>query len=324
MLARLESTLPRGPEWRYEPKLDGFRGLLWRSNTGAARVLSRNLKDLSVSFPELVRASEALPLDTVIDGEIVIADADGSSDFGALQQRLGVGRRDAARSAQQIPAVLLAFDVVRCEGADLAGQPLRDRRAILEGLLAANPACLQLIAQTDAVEEAEDWLRLVPNIEGVVAKRWDGRYLPGQREWVKVKRRRTVDCVVIGIAGDHTRPWLVLGLRHADGRLHHLGRLGSVICHFERAHRVPLQTRQRVLGRQYSQEQRCVFGEKTLSVRSACGEFGFKARPLLVAHRLSSSPPHASDVASDLLKQLRVPGVEGVAAAARLEAYDAN
>ncbi len=84
MLARLESTLPRGPEWRYEPKLDGFRGLLWRSNTGAARVLNRNLKDLSVSFPELVRALEAPPLGTVIDGEIVIANADGSSDFGAL------------------------------------------------------------------------------------------------------------------------------------------------------------------------------------------------------------------------------------------------
>ncbi len=50
MLARLESTLPRGPDWRYEPKLDGFRGLVWRSNTGAVRVLSRNLKDLSISF----------------------------------------------------------------------------------------------------------------------------------------------------------------------------------------------------------------------------------------------------------------------------------
>jgi ATP-dependent DNA ligase len=222
MLARLECTLPRGPEWRYEPKLDGFRGLLWRSNTGAARVLSRNLKDLSVSFPELLRASEALPLDIVIDGEIVIADANGSSDFGALQQRLGVGRRDAGRSAQQMPAVLLAFDVLRGEGADLVCLPLRDRRANLESLLAANPACLQLIAQTDAFEEAEDWLRLVPNIEGVVAKRWDGRYLPGQRDWVKVKRRRTIDCMVIGVAGDHTHPWLVLGLRHADGHLHQL------------------------------------------------------------------------------------------------------
>jgi bifunctional non-homologous end joining protein LigD len=103
MLARLESTLPRGPVWRYEPKLDGFRGLLWRSNTGPTQVFSRNLKDLSVAFPELVRASAALPLDTVIDGEIVIADANGNSDFGALQQRLGAGRRDAGRSAQQMP-----------------------------------------------------------------------------------------------------------------------------------------------------------------------------------------------------------------------------
>ena len=95
MLARLESALPRGPEWRYEPKLDGFRGLLWRSNDGAVHLLSRNLKDLSTQFPELVCAGEALPPETLIDGEIVIADTDGNSDFGALQARLGVGRRDA-------------------------------------------------------------------------------------------------------------------------------------------------------------------------------------------------------------------------------------
>ena len=89
-----------------------------------------------------MRAADALPLESVIDGEIVIAHADGSSDFGALQQRLGVGRRDAYRSAQQMPAVFLAFDVLRCEGADLTGLPLRDRRANLESLLAANPrAC---------------------------------------------------------------------------------------------------------------------------------------------------------------------------------------
>jgi ATP-dependent DNA ligase len=72
---------------------------------------------------------------------------------------------------------------------------------------------LQLIAQTDAVEEAKDWLRLVSNTEGVLTKRCDGRCLPGQRDWVNVKGRRTVGCVVIGIAGDRTRPWLVLGLR---------------------------------------------------------------------------------------------------------------
>jgi ATP-dependent DNA ligase len=62
---------------------------------------------------------------------------------------------------------------------------------------------------------------LVPGLEGVVAKRADGRYQPGQRGWIKIKTQRTADCVVIGIAGDRAQPALVLGLRHADGRLHH-------------------------------------------------------------------------------------------------------
>jgi ATP-dependent DNA ligase len=223
MLARLESALPRGPEWVYEPKLDGFRGLLWRSDTGAVRLLSRNLKDLSVSFPEVVRAAETLPLDTVIDGEIVIADAHGNSDFGALQERLSTGRRGASKAACDRPAVLLTFDVLRDSGLEVTDRPLRERRAHLEGLLEVEPACLQLIAQTTDVDGAEDWLRLLPGIEGVVAKRQDGRYLPGQRDWIKVKRRRTADCVVIGVAGDMARPWLVLGLRHSDNQVHHFG-----------------------------------------------------------------------------------------------------
>src|SRR3954447_17498994 len=90
MLARLERTLPRGDQWRYEPKLDGFRGLLWRAPGGGVHVLSRNLKDLGSAFPELVQAGEELPVDTLIDGEIVIADAAGRSNFGALQERLAL------------------------------------------------------------------------------------------------------------------------------------------------------------------------------------------------------------------------------------------
>src|SRR3954447_23900580 len=103
MLARLEAALPRGPAWRYEPKLDGFRGLLWRSETGSVQVLSRNLKDLSLAFPELVCAAQTLPRDSVIDGEIVIADAHGNADFGALQQRLGARRRAAPAAAELRP-----------------------------------------------------------------------------------------------------------------------------------------------------------------------------------------------------------------------------
>lgn len=69
---------------------------------------------------------------------------------------------------------------------------------------------------------AEEWLRLLP-IEGVVAKRSDGRYVPGRRDWIKVKRHRTAECVVIGLAGEPVVPALVLGLRHTDGNIHHFG-----------------------------------------------------------------------------------------------------
>jgi ATP-dependent DNA ligase len=101
---------------------------------------------------------------------------------------------------------------------------------------------LQLVAQTRDLALAQQWLALLPALEAVVAKKSDGHYAPGRRDWVKVKRQRTVDCVVIGLAGHAANPALVLGLRHADGILHHLRRLGvsSVIlsgrgaCRFER------------------------------------------------------------------------------------------
>jgi ATP-dependent DNA ligase len=91
--------------------------------------------------------------------------------------------------------------------------------------------CLQLITQTHDRQLAEQWLTMLPSEEGVVAKRADGRYSAGrQQAWIKVKRQRTVDCVVVGVAGDNASPRLVLGLRHGDRQLHHLGRLGDVIC----------------------------------------------------------------------------------------------
>jgi ATP-dependent DNA ligase len=229
MLARLEASLPRGSEWRYEPKFDGFRGLLWRTSGGKVHLLSRNLKDLNLAFPELVRAGEVLPPESLIDGEIVIADDTGNADFGALQARLGAGSRGAQTAAMGNPAVLLAFDLLRHAGTSLIDMPLHTRRAHLEALLEPGYPCLQLIVQTPDMDEAADWLRLVPGIEGVVAKRNDSRYVPGERGWIKVKRQRTADCVVIGVAGELSRPSLVLGLRHADGNLHHFG-----VCRWSR------------------------------------------------------------------------------------------
>ena len=100
----------------------------------------------------------------------------------------------------------------------------------LEDLLSTPHPYVQLVLQTADVDVAHDWLTLLPSIEGVVAKRGDHRYQPARgRGWVKVKRYRTVDCAVIGVTGDASAPGLVLGLRHSDNMLHHLGRLGGVI-----------------------------------------------------------------------------------------------
>lgn len=105
MLAQLQSNLPSGDGWRYEPKLDGFRGLLQRHSSPTARLLSRNGRDLGPWFPELLQAALALPADTLIDGEIVVANERGEIDFGALQARLTVARKHVSRTASEQPAV---------------------------------------------------------------------------------------------------------------------------------------------------------------------------------------------------------------------------
>ncbi len=125
-----------------------------------------------------------------------------------------------ADAAQRRPAVLVVFDVLQMESLDLACQPMHVRRCELERLLQLRDPCLQVVDQTDDIQLARDWLAL-PNVEGVVAKRADRPYVSGRaRDWVKVKRQRTVDCVVIGIAGEIATPKLVVALRHGADRLH--------------------------------------------------------------------------------------------------------
>ena len=106
-----------------------------------------------------------------------------------------------------------------CAGTNLKQLPLVERRHRQEDLLHDLHPCLQLIVQTLDPNQASEWLGEVSVLEGVGAKRADGRYEPGCREWVKVKRRRTADCAVVGLACDASAPLLVLALRQSDGEL---------------------------------------------------------------------------------------------------------
>ena len=188
------SQLPEQDGWQYEPKWDGFRGIL-ENLTGELHLWSRNGRPLLRYFPELEALGERLPPASAVDGEIVI-ERDGALDFDALQMRLHPAESRVRKLSAEIPADFVAFDVLLWDGEPLHRLPLERRRRRVEELpLSVSPATRELAV-------AKGWLdRLeVAGFDGVVAKRTGVPYLPGSREAVvKVKGEKTADCVVIGV-----------------------------------------------------------------------------------------------------------------------------
>jgi ATP-dependent DNA ligase len=231
MLARLVRELPRDG-FLYEPKWDGFRALVVGDVDGV-EVWSRHGRPLARYFPELVEALEALPERAlIVDGEILVRNAEGAFDFAALLSRLHPAASRVARLRRETPALFVAFDVVRIGDDDLHETPFVERRRRLERLFAlvADPLALTPIA--DDAAEAERWLERFAGggIDGVVAKRRDLPYLPGERVVLKVKREHTADCVVAGFRWLVDRPAigsLLLGLYDGDRALRHVGVVSS-------------------------------------------------------------------------------------------------
>lgn len=241
MLAKLAGDIPDGEGWLYEPKWDGFRALVFRDGDDV-HVQSRELKPLERYFPELVEPLRAaLPARAVVDGEIVIAGANGL-DFEALLQRIHPAASRIARLAAATPASFVAWDLLADGDADLRKTPLGERRARLERVLRPS-ATVHLTPVTTDVAEAHQWFERFEGagLDGVVAKRLDGVYQPGQRAMVKVKHQRTADCVVAGFRWHKDGPGtlvgsLLLGLYDAEGVLHHVG----IAASFTRARRAEL------------------------------------------------------------------------------------
>ena len=188
MEAELVRELPPSDGWQYEPKWDGFRGLL-ENGTGELRLWSRNARPLLRYFPELRPLEKLLPPHSALDGEIVI-DRDGVLDFDAMQTRLHPAESRVRKLAEEIPARYIAFDVLVWRGEEEWTKPLAARRRALHQKakrFALSPA-------TDDREEALAWLDRFEalGLDGVVAKRLDVPYLPGSREGVvKVKPEKT-------------------------------------------------------------------------------------------------------------------------------------
>jgi ATP-dependent DNA ligase len=224
MEAQLVPELPAGEGWQYEPKWDGFRGVL-ENDGGELALWSRNERPLLRYFPELRPLGDLLPPHSALDGEIVIA-RDGVLDFDSMQMRLHPAESRVRKLAAEIPATFVAFDLLLWDGEEVWREPLEARRArLLERAsgIAVSPVSFD-------AEEAQAWLGSLDRagLDGVVAKRLGLPYLPGSREGVvKVKQRKTADCVVVGLRWSEKRPGriatLLLGLYRDDGGLDYVG-----------------------------------------------------------------------------------------------------
>lgn len=233
MLAKPAAGIPAG-SYAYEPKWDGFRALVFRDGD-EVEILSRSGRSLNRYFPELLEAFwQGLPRRCVVDGEIILVSADGSRlDFDLLQQRIHPAGSRVAMLAEQTPASFVAFDLLAMDDRNLTDVPFRARRAELESALAAADGLLHLTRQTMDAETAQDWFEQFEGagLDGVVAKAQDGRYEPGKRAMVKVKHRRTADCVVAGYRVHKSGPDLIgsllLGLYDDAGILTNVGVAGA-------------------------------------------------------------------------------------------------
>jgi len=229
MLAKATSGLPADDGWLFEPKWDGFRALVFRDGD-ELYIQSRDLKPLDRYFPELAEPLKAnLPERCVLDGEVVIA-GDGALQFEALLLRIHPAASRVKMLAEESPASFVAWDLLALGDEDLRDVPQGERRARLEHVLADAAPPIHLTPATRDRSLAADWFDRFEGagLDGVVAKRLDGAYLPGKRAMLKIKHERTADCVVAGFRWHKNGPGthvgsLLLGLFDDEGHLHHVG-----------------------------------------------------------------------------------------------------
>src|SRR5947199_10415956 len=228
-LSKAAEALPAGDGWLFERKWDGFRTLVFRDGD-EIMLQSRDEKAMNRYFPELVAPLAAtLPERCVVDGEIVIVGVGGLA-FEALLLRIHPAASRVKLLAAQAPASFVIWDLLALGNEDLRPMPLAVRRERLEQALDGAVPPVHLSPATRDRALAEDWFKRFEGagLDGVMAKRLDAPYRPGERTMIKVKHARTADCVVAGFRwhknGKNTKIGsLLLGLYDDAGTLHHVG-----------------------------------------------------------------------------------------------------
>ncbi len=230
MLAESRELAFSGSEWVFELKYDGYRLLVAREN-GQPLLLYRHGSDVTTTFPEIARAVAALPVDVVMDGEVVVLDERGRPSFQRLQKRAQMRRAvDSERGAVETPATAFLFDLLGVEGYDLRPLPLLTRKQVLRDLLSqAGP--LRFADYVD--ERGEELFASIEKmeLEGMIAKRKLSPYRAGRSaDWLKVRHERVGDFAIVGFtAPKGARAGfgaLHLGVRTEAG-LRYAGRVGT-------------------------------------------------------------------------------------------------
>lgn len=235
MEARSVDAIPRGEDWQYEPKWDGFRCLLSREGA-TVTMQSKAGEDLARYFPEVVAAARELKANSfILDGELVVPQVKSFS-FDALLQRIHPAASRVKKLSVETPALFLAFDLLASGKKELVTHTLHERRPALEAFAEANFAgrpTFRLSPATTRFATAQDWLaQSGGGSDGVIAKRIDLPYQAGNRDGMqKIKRYRSADCVIGGFRyatnkgaqGRKLVGSLLLGLYDDDGLLHHVG-----------------------------------------------------------------------------------------------------
>jgi DNA ligase D-like protein (predicted ligase) len=218
-------------EHLYEIKWDGIRVLAFFGR-GRMRLQTRRLLDTTRRYPEIVRALGELPGEAILDGEIVVFDGERPSFERALERELVSDPGKIAQRSHKLPAYYIAFDLLYLDGQPLMEEPLSKRKRLLSTLLTASPP-KPIIESAFILERGIAYYQEAAErgLEGIVAKTLNGRYLPGKRthDWIKIKARRTVDCVVLGTVlerGTGRVKSLVLGA-YRDDELVWIGNVGS-------------------------------------------------------------------------------------------------
>jgi bifunctional non-homologous end joining protein LigD len=223
-LARLRETPPQGDGWLHEVKWDGYR-ILAGVAKGKVMLWSRNALPWNDRLPEIVAAIESLGLESArLDGELIALDAQGRSDFNALQRTLS--------GELQAPLAYMLFDMPYLQGYDLSKVALRDRKALLERLLSHAPRLLSYSGHNLGDGDQVFAMAMEQKLEGIIAKRADGGYRSGRNDdWLKIKRLESDEFAVVGYTpakGSRlTFGSLLLARPDADGGWTYVGRVGT-------------------------------------------------------------------------------------------------